>query len=179
MGGMGFFVNPAPVAVGLDVELGTLESNSNHVAYISGMSQWCANCHEDYLANNHEVGGGDFEHPGYGTLDGDVLQWYNMYNGTSDPAGGDPSTAYLAAVPFEDAANSLFRTAGPTSSSRIMCLTCHRAHASSATNSGRWDFKVETLGQDGVVSGSYPLPNPYPSPDQQPLCFKCHEDGED
>jgi predicted CXXCH cytochrome family protein len=38
------FSNPAPVAVGIDLD-GEPESNSNHTAYISGMSAWCATCH--------------------------------------------------------------------------------------------------------------------------------------
>lgn len=178
MGGMGAFFNPAPVAVGLNLELQTFESNSNHVAYISGMSLWCANCHADYLTNDHQIVGGNFEHPGDGTLGVEILPWYNNYYGTANPTGGNESTAYLAAVPFEDSANTTNRTAGPTVGSQIMCLSCHRAHASSSPHSGRWDFNVATLGQDGVVSGSYPIPNPYLDPDQQSLCFKCHENGE-
>ena len=31
------------------------------------------------------------------------------------------------------------------------------------------------LAEDGVVSGSYPIPNPYLSPNQLPLCQKCHD----
>ena len=179
MGSMGVFSSPAPVAVGLSVDFADVESDNSHIAYLSGMSQWCANCHQDYLYNEHKAVGGDFGHPSDENLDGDIGLWYNNYNGTADPTGGSSATAYLAAVPFEDLSNTLTRTAGPTASSRLMCLTCHRAHASSGPNSGRWDFNVQTLGEDGIVSGSYPLPNPYPDPNQQPLCYKCHETGED
>ncbi len=179
-GSGGIFIYDAPVATGLDLETGGSESNTNHVAYLSGMSLWCGNCHAAYL-NDHdgEMGGmggmGGFDHPTDDTFDSGELNWYNSYNGTADPTGGSPSTAYLAAVPFQDAANTNSSTAGPTSSSRIMCLTCHRAHASSGPSSGRWDFNVTTLGQDGVVSGSYPIPNPYGDPNQDPLCRKCHD----
>ncbi len=58
-----------------------------------------------------------------------------------------------------------------------MCLSCHRAHASSAPAAGRWDFNVALLDEDGLVSGSYPIPNPYLDPDQGTLCSKCHEGG--
>ena len=174
MGGTGIFVNPAPIAVGLDVELAVSESNSNHVAYISGMSLWCANCHPDYLTNDHQVSGGSFDHPTDRAFNGGSIMQYNRYNGSADPMGAEVSTAYLAAVPFEDWTSTIYQTAGATSSSRITCLTCHRAHATSAPHAVRWDFNVETLGLDGVISGSFPIPNPYSDPNQQSLCFKCH-----
>jgi hypothetical protein len=53
-------------------------------------------------------------------------------------------------------------------------MSCHRAHASSGPALGRWDFNVRYLSEDGAQSGSYPLPNPYPGPDQRQLCVKCH-----
>ncbi len=174
--GPGNFFYPAPLAEG--IPLGSeVETDFLHNAYKSGMSLWCANCHQDYLTNDHLASGGNFEHPSDATMSPSVISWYGYYNGTADPTGGNPSTAYLASVPFEDSANLIFSTAGPGVSSRVMCLTCHRAHASSGPYAGRWDFNVLTLGQDGAVSGSYPIPNPYPDPDQQPLCFKCHETG--
>ena len=91
------------------------------------------------------------------------------------PTGGNSVIAYLAAVPFEDASSSVNSTQGPTTVSRLTCLTCHRAHGSSAPHSGRWDFNVAKLGDDGIVSGSYALPNPYFDPGQDRLCFKCHK----
>ena len=36
-------------------------------------------------------------------------------------------------------------------------------------------YYVSLLAEDGVVSGSYPIPNPYLSPNQLPLCQKCHD----
>jgi len=172
--GLGWtFSYAAPVAVGLNVVAGAPETNSNHVAYRSGMSAWCGNCHRDYVTNEHKATLG-FEHRTDDTMDGDIVDRYNVYNGTVDPAGGSPLTAYLAAVPFEDANSTVGRTGGPVTTSRIMCLTCHRAHASSAPASGRWDFNVSTLGQDGAASGSYPIPNPYTVPNQTQLCYKCH-----
>jgi predicted CXXCH cytochrome family protein len=177
-GSGGTFSYPAPDAVGLDVRIGASEANSNHIAYKSGMSLWCANCHVDYLVLKHEDLSG-FEHPSDHNLDSDIANQYNIYNGTLDPTGGNAASAYLAAVPFEDAGNTVGGTSGPTPASRVMCLTCHRAHASSGPRSSRWDFNVTTLGEDGVISGSYPLPNPYGDPNQDPLCFKCHVTGSD
>ncbi len=177
MGSGGNFGYPAPVAVGLDIEFGGAESNANHVAYQSGMSLWCANCHPDYL-NDHNDNSSSFEHPTEGTFDSEQILQYNLYNGTMDPAGGLYATAYLADVPFEDAANQIGSLNGPTATSQLMCLSCHRAHASSAPASGRWDFNVSKLVDDGAVSGSHAIANPYLDPGQDPLCWKCHIDGE-
>lgn len=175
-GGIGAFMNPAPVAVGLDVNIPSPETNSNHTAYLSGISAWCANCHGDY----HDEGGSDsFEHPGGENLEGEIVRQYNRYNGTDSPNSGVPGYAYLAAVPFEDPLAQTSSTLGPSSQSRVMCLTCHRAHASSAPSSGRWDFNVPLLIQDGLQSGTYPIPDPYNSPNQTGLCYKCHPSGSD
>ena len=54
-------------------------------------------------------------------------------------------------------------------------MTCHRAHASSAMDAGRWDFNVTFLSEDGDESGSYEIPDPYADPgNQRSLCNKCH-----
>jgi len=177
-GSGGRFTYAAPIATGLGLTAGEVESGANHVAYISGMSLWCANCHFDYL-DDHNKSLSNFQHPTDGTLDSDQILQYAIYNGTLDPTGGLQSLAYLAEVPFEDGGNTPSTTNGPTVSSRLMCLTCHRAHATSAPSAGRWDFNVTKLGDDGMISGSYPIPNPYLDPGQDSLCWKCHEGGTD
>ncbi|HKI85409.1 MAG TPA: hypothetical protein VKA53_01565 [Thermoanaerobaculia bacterium] len=177
------FSNPAPEAVGVSL-FGAPESNSNHTAYQSGMSAWCANCHGDFHNN-----AANLIHPSGVPIGGTIAAIYNAYNGTTDcvnnppvaaglPCGtGTAATAYLAQVPFEDAGMTTSSTQGPTASSRVMCLTCHRAHATSAPNAGRWDFNVSLLSEDGVESGSYALPNPYDG-NQRSLCNKCHAQDE-
>ena len=169
MGGLATFTWPAPQADGIG--LLTEEAQDNHTAYRSGMSDWCGNCHGQY----HDSGNPAFEHPSGETLDTTERDEYNLYDGPANPDGGFEATAYLAEVPFEDPGNTTTSTAGPSAAGQIMCLTCHRAHASSAPASGRWDFNVTLLQDDGVVSGSYPIPDPYASPDQGQLCRKCHE----
>jgi cytochrome c553 len=169
-GGLYSFTNPAPVGEVMSYH-STGETNSNHTAYQSGWSAWCANCHGDF---HHSANPSILEHPTGETLGGTIAGRYNLYNGTSDPNGGSQATAYLAAVPFEDPAVTLTSTAGPTASSRVSCMTCHRAHATSAQNAGRWDFNITLLDEDGVESGSYAIPNPYSDPSQRSLCNKCH-----
>ncbi|GJM43844.1 MAG: cytochrome c [Gemmatimonadota bacterium] len=166
--GVATFLKPAPTAVGLSL-FGPGESNTNHTAYQGGMSNWCGNCHGDFHNNT-----ADLVHPSGQAMGGTIAGIYNRYNGTEDQAGAVQATAYLAAVPFDDAANLTNSTAGPTGSSQVMCLSCHRAHASSAPDAGRWDFSVTLLHEDGDESGSYEIPDPYASVNQRSLCNKCH-----
>jgi predicted CXXCH cytochrome family protein len=158
------------------------ETPTNHNAYHSGYSDWCGTCHGAFHQHS-----GNLIHPSGEPL-GDIATNYNMYKGTTDcvahpPAGGLPcgsgvtATAYLPEVPFEDPDTAIASTAGPTSDSRVACMTCHRAHATSAQNAGRWDFGIPGLAEDGHESGSYPIPNPYDA-NQRSLCNKCHSQDE-
>jgi hypothetical protein len=172
-GGIFEFTYDAPQATGMDFS-DPLEAEKNdlHTAYQADMTRWCANCHGMYHTG---ASGSDFRHPPNAMMNGPASRSYNLYNGASDPVGNFPTTAYLAAVPFESPRSTTTSTDGATMGSRVMCLSCHRAHASSAPHSGRWDFNVDLLEQDGVASGSWPIPNPYPGDHAQgPLCAKCH-----
>lgn len=157
---------PAPEADGVSIFAPV--SGGNHTAYKSGMSAWCGNCHGDFHNNNTKL-----IHPSGSTLGGSIAQTYNLYNGSDDLIGGAQATAYLMEVPFEDSANAVNSTVGPSASSQVSCITCHRAHATSAPDAGRWDFSVSFLAEDGQESGSYAIPNPYTGY-QRSLCNKCH-----
>jgi len=170
------FAYPAPLAVGIGLNVGP-ESKARHSAYQRGMSAWCANCHGP--AYHKTPGGSTFVHVSDRALASHVSAQYNRYDGDRDPLGGNQATAYLPDVPFEDPSNDPGSTTGPSPSSRVMCLSCHRAHASSSPAAGRWDLNVQTLGLDGVASGSYPIPNPYGDASQRRLCWKCHSGGLD
>ncbi|MDM7913897.1 MAG: hypothetical protein ACE15D_06755 [Candidatus Eisenbacteria bacterium] len=168
------FENAAPTAEGINFSDSAPEANNYHTAYQGGMSAWCANCHGDYHNN-----GTALIHPSGETVGGSIADNYNMYNGTSDYEGGTQATAYLAAVPFEDASMTIESTMGPSAGSQVSCISCHRAHATSAPNAGRWDFNLTLLAEDGVESGSYAIPNPYDE-HQRSLCNKCHvKDADD
>lgn len=179
-GGLTVFSSPAPRAEGIGLG-GTAESNGQHTAYQSGMSDWCGNCHgryhDDFQTPVVPGGGTPLEHPSDEPLDSEIRDQYNIYNGDDDSSGGSQAIAYLAAVPFEDATSTTTSTLGPSGGGRVMCLTCHRAHASSSPAAGRWDFRVGLLSQDGLVSGSFPIPNPFNSSNQGTLCSKCHVGG--
>jgi hypothetical protein len=179
-GGLAVFSFRAPDAEGIPLD-GPAESIGRHTAYRRGVSDWCGNCHgryhDDYQTPVVPGGGDPLEHPSDEALDVEIRDRYNVYNGDDDPTGGTAATAYLPAVPFEDLSSTTATTFGAGGGSRVMCLTCHRAHATSSPAALRWDFRVARLIEDGVVSGSYPLPNPYNSPNQGTLCSKCHEGG--
>ncbi|SYZ72631.1 conserved exported hypothetical protein [Candidatus Zixiibacteriota bacterium] len=167
--GLFTFTNAAPIAEG--VSYNDTVSNTIHTAYHSGMSAWCGNCHGDFHNNNTKL-----IHPSGRALGGTIAGIYNRYNGTGDQNGAVQATSFLELVPFEDAAMTTTSTTGPTASSQVMCLTCHRAHATSSPDAGRWDFTISVWSEEGVRSGTYAIPNPYPNPlaDQRSLCNKCH-----
>jgi hypothetical protein len=143
--GPGFtFANGAPIAT--TTSTGTAETDSAHTDYGKGMSEWCANCHTGFLAASV----GDHRHPASNTstlAGGGLADNYNAYVKTGD-LSGTAATAYLALTPFErqitdPTALIPTSTMGPSGSSNVMCLTCHRAHASAFPNAGRWDFETE------------------------------------
>lgn len=171
-GGLFTFINPAPIAEGLPVNLlGIEEGQTAHTAYKSGMSDWCANCHGAY----HDLVGGDyFEHPFDAALSFDYINRYNSYDGAQNPSGGSSTTSYLVDVPFEDSLATITSTQGPTTGSKLVCVSCHRAHGTSAPRSTRWDMRVRYLDDDGLASGSWPIPDPWGFPNQPQLCLKCH-----
>jgi hypothetical protein len=162
------FIEDAPDAEGISLFSGS-EDATYHSAYRGGMSAWCGNCHGEFHQQDTRL-----VHPSGQTIGATLATQYNLYNGTLDPLGGDAANAYLPQVPFEDASMLPSSNAGPGATSQVSCVSCHRAHASSAPNAGRWDFSVTFLDDDGAESGSFALPNPYASADQRSLCNKCH-----
>jgi hypothetical protein len=152
------FINGVPVArQNAAVKYG--ETDASHVDYGSDMSEWCANCHGDMLTREHQTSG-NFEHPAGNNekIESQMVDNYNAYVKTGD-LSGTAATAYLQFVPFERGitdASSLDPTSpqGPDRNSNIMCLTCHRAHASAFQAIGRWDFYT---GAD-LLANSHPAP---------------------
>jgi hypothetical protein len=168
------YTTPAIDATGISL-FGPPESDSHHTAYRAGTAAWCGNCHDRV----HRGSMAGFRHIEDRALASDAVE-YNRYQGTGDETGTGVD-AYKVLVPYEDVLSPGIDDTGPArSTSRIMCLSCHRAHASSGPYAGRWDFNIVTWADEGMLSGSYPIPNPYPAigPVQGPLCEKCHGTGE-
>jgi hypothetical protein len=167
------FSAPAPTADKMSAA--ATESNANHNAYKAGMSDWCEVCHGRRI---HDERSSPFEHPVDHPLEGEQRDNYNRYNGTLDPDNATLTNPYLAVVPVEsNSSTNTTNFTGPVeANARVMCLSCHRAHASSGPYSGRWDFNIETWADEGS-SGSYPIENPYTATSgaqQGRLCEKCH-----
>jgi hypothetical protein len=131
--------------------------------------------------------------------------YYNTYVKTGD-LSGTQNTSYLSLVPFEEGTSdyellrSITRTddsylRGPDSvGSRVMCLTCHRAHASGWDGAMRWNTKTAYLvfggfySQEGqayqpygqgrieieALKAYYDMPAKRFGENQDSLCNKCH-----
>ena len=200
LGGVGYEGNPQgsgvtfthgpPIAVA-DSSSWT-ETDSRHPAYGSGMSEWCANCHPAFL--NRSKGGVARKHPAGkgGKLNADIARNYNSYVKTGD-LSGTQAGAYLALVPFEVGISDVVfldpsSSSGPSpGNANVMCLTCHRAHASAFKNIGRWDFETTFIADshpqlgDGGASGNDVVNSYYGrymtaefGQSQRQLCNKCH-----
>ncbi len=179
------FANDAPVATAPTY---WAETDDNHTDYGSGMSEWCTNCHSSM------VGRGSSQHPsGRDAIFTErTASSYASYI-QSGSFSGAADTSFLALVPFERGVSdaSLLdpaSTTGPEAGvSNVMCLTCHRAHASAFQVAGRWDLSATLLadshpafGDNGA--GASDARNSYYGRDltadfgpyQRSLCNKCH-----
>jgi hypothetical protein len=172
------------------------ETNSKHTIYKSGMSDWCANCHTNFHTDN---AGAEFVHP-VGQNLGDTAGHYNAYVNSGDYTGSQ-ATAYWGLVPFEDVSADPTTelpgnyTTGPESNDKVMCVSCHRAHASAFSDIGRWDFGADWIAesipyQTGWTDSTETVPvftggasaedvqNKYYQytfvAEQKSLCNKCH-----
>ena len=196
-GGTYPFTEPAPLAKGNSrrtIKDGSgEETDAQHTVYKSGMSEWCANCHNDIHSGNT----GNSVHPTGQNLGSGVAAAYNGYQNTDAPVGGDVATSYWGLVPFEavnvdlTTVDSSNFTQGPTGNDQVACISCHRAHASAFADIARWDmgetFIIESRPRsvaDGATVDD--LANMYYDyefvDNQRSLCNKCHvkdaNDGE-
>ena len=134
----------APVAVSIANFYGT--------RYGSGMSEWCSNCHADFGVNNdgNKHVAADDAH-----LDGYAVN-YNAYVATGNYDNAPGAAHYDDLVPFEtgDTNNTTMAKTAPTAAvgSNVMCLTCHRAHATAFNNAGRWPFSSTLFVEEFAAS---------------------------
>jgi hypothetical protein len=189
------FSNDPPVAVAPSSYNRMETSTDTRVAYGKGMSEWCANCHGSIHADNVSK---NFIHPASNAavLTSAVVANYNAYKKSGDLTNV-VATSYTSLVPFEEglglsAANittlkthAAGSTAGPSGTENVMCLTCHRAHATGFKNITRWnnsefitsagayaltgtmtatEYKAAMYDRDPGVFATY----------QRSLCNKCH-----
>jgi predicted CXXCH cytochrome family protein len=160
------FLNDPPAAVAPDVYNRAETQTQTRVAYGSGMSEWCQNCH---TAMHTIVSSGTSTDPkthpvgSPAKLGVNVSSSYNSYISSGD-LSGIVSSSYLSLVPFEEGTGDyatlkahaktddsyLF---GPDSAgSQVMCLTCHRAHASGWDYAMRWNQATEYIVYNGLYA---------------------------
>ena len=153
-----------PVAVAPSTYNQSEATNQVRVAYgysgdASGRTswgRWCATCHAKMHNDNRAN-----VHPIDETLGSDIANTYSGYVNSSKTVGGSPSTSYLSLVPFFEnttdftvtgysalashASNKDAYLNGPSSSDRVSCLSCHRAHASGFPEMLRWQMEGEFI----------------------------------
>ncbi len=130
-------------------------ATQTNVAYGLGVSEWCASCHPDMLSATSP----NHTHPTSAQFNSAMVTGYNAYMGsgltgnpnfdTIVPYQEDNQTDYAA---LRTAANTPTRDA--STSSRVMCLSCHRAHASGFAHMTRWQNDGEFIAADSVWPGT-------------------------
>jgi hypothetical protein len=128
---------------------------SGHVSW----GQWCATCHPGMHTT-----GGNTVHPVDQNLSSTVATAYGQYVKSGDMAGS-PATSFLSLVPFATnsssyttlgglAVNNNSQLGGPATNDQVMCLSCHRAHASGMVEALRFDNGYEFMTVNSNYLGS-------------------------
>jgi hypothetical protein len=154
------FANPAPDAVAPSsydkgfnpAALGTTGELSNSdptkqvvVAYGKGMSEWCANCHTAMLENAYTSGMKGLVHPAGNSakITAPIAANYNSY--VSSGVFTATGVNYSNLAPFENGSTDYvalkaFVTApqAADTTKNVICLSCHRAHASAFESMTRY-----------------------------------------
>jgi hypothetical protein len=193
------FTADAPVAISPRDYNRAEGMTDTRVAYGSGMSEWCGNCHTSGCeGRTHSVG--KCANCGWETISN-----YNAYVKSGD-INGRADFAFTSLVPFEEgtddrtilaqhAQSTGSYTKGPEAGSNVMCLTCHRAHASGWNSMARWNMDTDFIVFDGKYPGTdngtpavhaqgrtaaetqwalYDRPSNRFASAQRGLCNKCH-----
>lgn len=167
------FAHDPPAVVAPDVYNRPEASTQTRVAYGSGMSEWCRNCHTD-MHTSFYPGRSNLLHPSGAAakLGLTKANYYNSYIKTGDLTGTQ-ATSYLSLVPFEEGAadydqlkahakaDDSYLTGPDAISSQVTCLTCHRAHASGWDGSTRWNTKTDFIVWGGFYSQEGQAYQPY------------------
>jgi hypothetical protein len=125
-----------------------------------GVGQWCAQCHAKMHMN--VTNGAINVHPNDQALGANVSGIYNNYVKTGNMGGGAGS-GYTSLIPVaydnintNSALLGHFTTgAQVTSNDRVMCLSCHRAHASGFDYMLRFPIVEVMTIDDGTGAATY------------------------
>jgi hypothetical protein len=151
MGGANAFVNNPPAAVAPSSYNRTEATTQTRVAYGSGMSEWCQNCHTSIHRDSYTSGTSGLSHPAGNNakLTAAIIANYNSYVKSGDLTG-TAASAYNSLVPFEEgtatyatlkshALNTDLALGGADTNSNVACISCHRVHASGFDSMTRFD----------------------------------------
>ena len=201
------FANAPPIAVAPSTyNVSETSLGGIRVAYGSGMSEWCANCHGSMHTSSYVSGqsGAGTVHPAGVQIGATIAANYNGYVNSSNTIGGSSAAAWNSLIPFETGGtdfSALRTTAGANDQSGpadgtavVMCLSCHRAHASGfnsmlrfpATSTAITDatglvYAVDSRGNGAMASNVNDIqtalgnrPASLFGVYQRALCNKCH-----
>jgi hypothetical protein len=141
-------------------------TNQVRVAYgasgINTWGNWCATCHPGMHSS------GNYVHPIDQSLGTAVANNYNAYVKSGDLTGSS-ATSFTSLVPFAEntgsiatlqahATNNNTYLNGPGTSDKVMCLSCHRAHASGWTEALRFNVEGEFMIYNGLYPGTDTTP---------------------
>jgi hypothetical protein len=165
------FTNPPPSAVAPSSYNGantTIGGTFDRVAYGSGMSEWCANCHTVMHSDTAYASGTTGQvHPAGSAakLTAAIATNYSAYISSGIMTGGSAAN-YSPLAPFETGNGQLLAdyvalksfqttpTAPVAGTSQVTCLSCHRAHASGFESMARYYLGNEfmTIGDSAGVA---------------------------
>jgi hypothetical protein len=166
------FVSDPPIAVAPRYYNHSEASAEARVQYGTGMSEWCKNCHPNIHMENYQSGWSGQRHPASSTAFLHQSQ-YNVYNTylSSGNYNQAATAMYSSLVPFEQGNATALTPAvlagqtgaidGSTSganlaasdTTNVMCLSCHRAHASAFDQMVRWDQNATFLTDGSAFTG--------------------------
>jgi hypothetical protein len=144
----------------------TEATNQVRVAYGAAgdntWGNWCASCHP----NMHSSG--NYVHPVDQALGTEVANNYNAYVKSGDLTG-TAATSFTSLVPFMEntgdiptlqshSKNNNGYLNGPSSTDKVACLTCHRAHASGFPEALRWNMEGEFMIYNSQFPGTDTTP---------------------
>jgi hypothetical protein len=145
----------------------TESSTQTRVAYgaqgTDTWGNWCASCHKDMHSNNGYV------HPVDQSFNSNIANIYNAYVKSGDLTGST-TTSFTSLVPFAEstgdiatlqahAQNNDSYLNGPGSADKVMCLSCHRAHATGWPEALRWNMEGEFMIYNSLFPGTDTTPS--------------------
>ena len=165
------FANTVPAVVVASTYNRSEATAQTGIAYGQDMSEWCANCHTAMLQNSFTSGMAGLRHPaGNGAdLTADIVTNYNAWVRSGVMTNVTPGAAFSTLAPFEIGTPdyAILKAAAVTSttysdqnmpqantSSNVMCLSCHRAHATGFESMLRFFYQNEfmTVGDSSNVA---------------------------